>query len=166
MSVFGQHDLLSIGHNVDLDMTLPFLLGPVPWSLSPPDRISTKTDESNFRMACNHTLNQHLIGHVVLHIHVTLMVMPYLQGIIAFPVTFKDLMAQVFNLALKAGHVGLVTDTYIQCICSTLKVLQTSSQRITWVFYSTMVYATKSAPSECQQHRPEYGGRDLQQYTV
>ena len=44
--VFGQHDLLSIGHNVDLEMTLPFLLGPVPWSLSTPDRISTKTDKS------------------------------------------------------------------------------------------------------------------------
>ena len=42
------------------------------------------------------------------------------------------------------------------------KVLQTFSQRITWVFCSTMVYATKGAPSECQQHWPEYGGRDLQ----
>ena len=30
-SVFGQHDLLSIGHNVDFGLTLPFLLGPVPW---------------------------------------------------------------------------------------------------------------------------------------
>ena len=57
-SIFGKHDL-SIGHNVDLELTLPFLLGPVPWSLSTPDKISTKTDKSNFRMACNHTLNQH-----------------------------------------------------------------------------------------------------------
>ena len=32
-SVFGQHDLLSIGHIVDLELTLLFLLGPVPWSL-------------------------------------------------------------------------------------------------------------------------------------
>ena len=40
--VFGQHDLLSIGHNVDLELTLTFLLGPVPWPLSTPDRISTK----------------------------------------------------------------------------------------------------------------------------
>ena len=31
---------------------------------------------------------------------------------------------------------------------------------------STLVYATKGAPSECQQHWPEYGGRDLQSYTV
>ena len=43
-SVFGKHDRLSIGHNVDLELTLPFLLGPVPWSLSTLDRISTKTD--------------------------------------------------------------------------------------------------------------------------
>ena len=44
-SVFGQHDLLSIGHNVDFELTLSFFLGPVPWSLSTPDRISTKTDK-------------------------------------------------------------------------------------------------------------------------
>ena len=40
------HDLLSIGHNVDLELTLPFLLGSVPWSLFIPDRIYTKTDKS------------------------------------------------------------------------------------------------------------------------
>ena len=38
-SVFGQHDLLSIEHNVDLGLTLPFLLGLVPWSLSTPDTV-------------------------------------------------------------------------------------------------------------------------------
>ena len=103
-------------------MTLPFLLGPVPWSLSTPDRISTKTDKSNFHMACNHTLNQDLIGHVVLHKDVTLMVMPLLQSIIAFPVTFKDLMAPVFNQELKTGHVGFIDDTYIQCISSSLYI--------------------------------------------
>ena len=43
MSVFGQHDLLSIGHNVDLELTLPSLLGPVPWSLSTPDRMTFTT---------------------------------------------------------------------------------------------------------------------------
>ena len=43
-----------------------------------------------------------------------------LQSIIAFPVTFKDLMEPVFNQALKAGHVGFVTDKYIQCISSSL----------------------------------------------
>ena len=33
---------------------------------------------------------------------------------------------------------------------------------VIWMFRSTLVYATKGAPSECQQHWPEYGGRDLQ----
>ena len=46
------------------------------------------------------------------------------------------------------------------------KVLQTFSRSMTWVFCSTLVYATKGAPSGCQQHWPEYGGRDLQSYTV
>ena len=59
---------------LDIMLKLPFLLGPVPWSLSTPDRISTKTDKSKLRMARNHTLDQHKIGHVVLHIN--LMVMP------------------------------------------------------------------------------------------
>ena len=43
-----------------------------------------------------------------------------LQSIIAFLVTFKDLMGPVFNQALKAGHVGFVNDTYIQCTSSSL----------------------------------------------
>ena len=46
MSVFGQHDFLSIGQNFDLELTLPFLLGTVPWSQLTTDRISTKTDKS------------------------------------------------------------------------------------------------------------------------
>ena len=41
-----------------------------------------------------------------------------LQTIIAFPVTFKGLMEPAFNKALKAGHVGFVTDTYQQSINS------------------------------------------------
>ena len=43
-----------------------------------------------------------------------------LQSIIAFPVTFKYKTEPVFNQALKAGHFGFVTDTYIQCISSSL----------------------------------------------
>ena len=45
-NAFGQHDFLSFGHNVDLELTLPSLLGPVPWSLPNPDDIPTKTDKS------------------------------------------------------------------------------------------------------------------------
>ena len=38
----------------------------------------------------------------------------------SFSCHLKDLMAPVFNQALKAGHAGFVTDTYIQCISSSL----------------------------------------------
>ena len=55
-SLLGKHDLLSIGHNVDLELTLLFLLGPVPWSLTTSDRISTKTDKSKFQ----HGLQSHI----------------------------------------------------------------------------------------------------------
>ena len=55
-SVFGKHYLLSIGHSVDLELTLPFFLGPVPWSLTTPDRISTKNDKSKLQ----HGLQSHI----------------------------------------------------------------------------------------------------------
>ena len=78
-----------------------------------------------------------------------------------------ELMAPVFNQALKAGHVGFVTDTYIQCISSSLYsptniLAEDNLGVLLTMVYATMVYATKGAPSECQQHWPEYGGRDIQ----
>ena len=101
-----------------LELTLLYLLRPVPWSLPTPDRISTKTNKSKLL----HGLQSHIEptldwpcsaahnfdGNAIL------------QSIIAFPVTFKDQTAPVFNQALKSGHVGFVTDTYIQCIRSSL----------------------------------------------
>ena len=117
-SAFGQHDLLYIGHYVDFELTLPYLLGPVPWSLSTPDRISTKTDKSRLL----HGLQSHIVPTIdwpcsAAHSFDDNAI---LQSISAFPVTFKDLMEPVFDQAQKAEHVGFATDTYIQCISSSL----------------------------------------------
>ena len=49
-------ELLYIGHMVDLELTLPLLLGPVPWSLLTTDRIPTKTDKSKLP----HGLQSHI----------------------------------------------------------------------------------------------------------
>ena len=109
---------MNIGRNVDLEMTLLYLLGPLPWYLSTPDRISTKTNKSKLL----HVLQSHIEptldwpcsaahnfdGNAIL------------QSIIAFPIAFDDLMEPVFNQTLKAGHVGFVTDAYIQCIHGSL----------------------------------------------
>ena len=99
-------------------LTLPFLLGPVPWSLSTPDKISTKTDKSKLlhgmQSHIEPTLDWPCSGAHNFHGNA----IP--QSIITFPVTFKGLMEPVFNQALKAGYVGFVTDTHIQCISSSL----------------------------------------------
>ena len=89
MNVFGQHDHISIGYNVAIELTLSFLLGPVSWSLSTPDRIPTKTDKSK------------LLHGLKLHIEPTLDWLctcsaahkfdgnAIQQSIIAFSVTFR-----------------------------------------------------------------------------
>ena len=97
---------------------MTFLLGPVPWSLSAPDRISTKTDKSKLL----HVLQSHIEPTLDWSCNVAHNFdgNAILQSIIGFPVTFKDLTEPVFNQALKAGHVDFVTDSSIQCISSSL----------------------------------------------
>ena len=110
-NVFRQHDLLSIEHNVDLELTLPFLLGPAPWSLSTPDGIPTKTDKSKLL----HVLQSHTeptIDQPCSAAH-NFDCNAILQSLIAFPVTFNDQAKLVFNQSPKAGQVGFVTDTHI-----------------------------------------------------
>ena len=88
-SVFGQHDLL-IGHNVDLKLTLQFLSGPVPWLLTTPDRISTKTDKSKLLHGLQSYIEQTLDWPCSAAHNFDCNAI--LQSIIAFPVNFKDLM--------------------------------------------------------------------------
>ena len=103
---------INFGHNVDLELTLLYPLGPVPWSLSTPDRISTKTNKSKLL----HGLQSHIEPTLdwpcsAAHNFDGSAIQ---QSIIAFPVTFKDLIEPVFN---QAGHVVFVIDTLIQCTC-------------------------------------------------
>ena len=90
-------------------MTLPYVLGPVPCLLSTPDRISTKTDKSILM----HGVKSHIEPTLDWPCSATLNFdgTAILQSIIAFPVTFMDLMEPVCNQAQKTGHVGFVTDT-------------------------------------------------------
>ena len=93
---------------LDIMLTL-YLLEPVPWSLSTTDRISTKTKTDKSKLL--HGLQSHI--EPTLNWRCSAEHSFYgnarLQSIIAFHVTFKDLMEPVFNQALKAGHVGFVT---------------------------------------------------------
>ena len=82
------------------------------------DRISTKTEKSKLLHGLQ-SHNEPLLDWPCSAAH-TFDGNAILQSIIAFPVTFKDLMEPVFDQALKARHVGFVTDTYIQSISSSL----------------------------------------------
>ena len=97
-------------------------MGPEPWSLSTPDRIYTKIDKSK--------LLHGLQSHIELTLDWSCSAAhnfdgnAILQSILAFPVTFKDLVEPVFNQALKAVHVGLSLMYIIQCISSGLLSLK------------------------------------------
>ena len=45
-NVFGQLVLLSIEHDLDVQLALAFPLGPIPWSLATADGMHTKTEKS------------------------------------------------------------------------------------------------------------------------
>ena len=94
-NTFSQHDLLSVGHNVDLELTLPFLLGPVPWSLSTPDGIPTQTDKSKLM----HVVQSHIeptIDQPCCAVH-NFDGIAIVQSFIALLVTFRDQVEPLFN---------------------------------------------------------------------
>ena len=47
---------------------------------------------------------------------------------------------------------------HIHLCCKEILKFENDQFLVFWVFCSTMMYATKGAPSECQQHWPGYGG--------
>ena len=63
-------------------------------------------------------------------------------------------MEPIFNRALKAGHVGFVTYTYIMYKQQPIKSYILAEDNL--------VYAAKGAPSDYQQNWPELWERDLQ----
>ena len=77
-NVFDQLVLLSTEHNVDLELTLSFPLGPVPWSLATADGMPTKTDKSKHLHFLESHIEQQSIDYPMLYI--SLMVMPYYRA--------------------------------------------------------------------------------------
>ena len=100
-NVFGKLALLSIGHNVDLELTLPFSLETVPWSLLTPDGIPIKTDESK------------LLDFLESHFEPTIDRpcsaahnfdgIAILQSLTVFPVTFEDQKEQYLTSHHRQG---------------------------------------------------------------
>ena len=56
-NVFGQLVLLSLKHNISMEKTLCYPLGPVPWSLATADGKPVKTDKSKLLHCLEGTSN-------------------------------------------------------------------------------------------------------------
>ena len=100
-----------------LELTLPFLLGPVPWSLSTPDIIS-KTDKSKL----SHGLQSHIEPTLDLPCSAAhnFDVNAVTTEHNSFSCHLQESDCISIHQALRAGHVGFVTDKYMQCISSSL----------------------------------------------
>ena len=102
--------LLAVEHDVDLELTLSYPLGPVPWSLATADGMPTKTDKS--------TLLQNLESGIELvtdrpsdAVHVV-DGNSMLQSLKPIPDSFEELAEHIFNKLPKSKRVDFVTDTY------------------------------------------------------
>ena len=107
-NVFGQL-VLSIEHTFDLELTSSLPLEPVPWPLSIPDCMPTKTDKSNFLQF----LESHIEPLIDRPFHAANIIDDYAiqQGLTAIPDTFEEQVESLFNQSPKAEHVCFVTDT-------------------------------------------------------
>ena len=105
-NIFGQLVLLSTEHNVDLQLTLLFPLGPVPWSLVTAEGMPTKQTSQNL-----HNLESHIEPSDAVHI---INENAILQRLTTIPGTFEELAEPVFIQIPKAKRVDFITDTYIQ----------------------------------------------------
>lgn len=107
-NVFGQLVLLAVQNGIDLETTMSFPLGPVPWALATADGMPTKTDKAKLlhRLQGEPVITRpqdsvHIIdGNAVL------------QSMMNIPETFGEISDHVFNQLPKSGDVHFVTDTY------------------------------------------------------
>ena len=112
-NIFGQLVLLSVENNIDLQVTLSYPLGIVPFSLATADGMPTKTNKAKIMQIMEAGIepaNQPPENEAV-HVYdgnATLQSLPKSK-----PDTFEKLALMVFNLLPKTKRVDFVTDTYI-----------------------------------------------------
>ena len=109
-NVFGQLVLLSLEHVTDIELTMSFPLGPVPWPLATADGMPAKTDKSTLLHNLESSIEPityrpsdgvHIIDGIAM-----------IQGFRSIPDTFEELAEHVFNKLPKSKRVYFVTDTY------------------------------------------------------
>ena len=110
-NLFGQLVMLSEEHNICLDKTLSYPLGPVPWALATADGTPVKTDKSKLMHSLETVadLAERPATSSVIYIFDG---NALLQALTGLPGTFEELAQKVFDALPKCERVDFVTDTY------------------------------------------------------
>ena len=106
-NVFAQLVLLSMKHDIDLELTLSFQLGPVPWALVTADGSTVKSDKSK--------LLHNLEGTIVQSDQPAIQGSVYIcdgNAMTGIPETFEDVAEKIFGILPKTKCIDFVTDTY------------------------------------------------------
>jgi len=103
--------MLSEKHNISLDKTLSYPLGPIPWSLATADGHPVKTDKAKL-MHSLETDTDRAERPATSSVIYILDGNALLQALTNLPDTFDELANKVFETLPKCERVDFVTDTY------------------------------------------------------
>ena len=119
-NVFGQLVLLSVENNINLEVTLSYPLGVVPFSLATADGMPVKTDKATLMHSIEAGIEPATKPpeNEVVYVYDGNAALQSLPK--SLPDTFENLALMVFNLSPKTPRVDFVTDTYktnsIKCL--------------------------------------------------
>ena len=113
-NVFGQLVLLLHKHNISMEKTLCYPLGPVPWSLATADGKPVKTDKSTLLYSLDGTSN---VADKPSRQNSSYIVdgNAFIQAHAGIPAAFGEMADATFDQLPKPDRVDFVTNRYISC---------------------------------------------------
>ena len=110
-NVFVQLVLLALKNDIDVEMTISYQLGPVPWTLANADGSPVKSEKAKLLRNLEATAEayEEPVQEETVYIYDG---NALLQAVTAIPDTFEEVFERVFTLLPKTQRVDFVTDCY------------------------------------------------------
>ena len=111
-NIFGQLVVLAAQNDIDLELTLSFPLGPVPWSLATADGMPVKTEKAKLL----HSLESSTESTTTRPNKDTVHVIDgnaMLQSMVSIPDTFEQFAFKLFKQLPRSERIDFITDTYL-----------------------------------------------------
>ena len=105
--------MLSLKNNIDLELTMSYQLGPVPWTLATADGCPVKSDKSNLLHKLEETIEPSDKPSLEDSVYVC-DGNAILQALMQIPETFEAVAERVFEMLPKTKRVDFVTDSYYE----------------------------------------------------